>query len=92
MAGHLQKVAGIVIGKFTDCPPSTEHIKQFTLDEMLVDRCASLGVPVLRGPTIGHVDDQTTLPIGCTAELDAGDGTITLLEAAVTISGRNCES
>ena len=32
---------------------------------------------------IGHVDDQTTLPIGCLAELDAEAGTLTLLEPGV---------
>jgi muramoyltetrapeptide carboxypeptidase LdcA involved in peptidoglycan recycling len=32
---------------------------------------------------IGHVEDQTTLPLGCLAELDAGAGTLRLLEAPV---------
>jgi len=32
---------------------------------------------------IGHVQDQTTLPLGCLAELDAGEGRLTLLEEPV---------
>ena len=32
---------------------------------------------------IGHLDDQTTVPIGCEAELDVAAGTLTLLENAV---------
>jgi len=35
------------------------------------------------GLMIGHVENQTTLPIGCLAELDATDGTLTLLEPGV---------
>ena len=32
---------------------------------------------------IGHIDDQLTLPLGVQAEIDAGVGTIRLLEPAV---------
>jgi muramoyltetrapeptide carboxypeptidase len=35
------------------------------------------------GLMIGHVEDQATLPVGCLAELDAGAGTLTLLEEPV---------
>ncbi|MCE5209389.1 MAG: hypothetical protein LLG42_13890 [Chloroflexi bacterium] len=32
---------------------------------------------------IGQVEDQTTLPVGCLAELDVEAGTLRLLEAGV---------
>ncbi len=39
--------------------------------------------PAVSGLMIGHEDDQNTWPIGCPAELDAGTGTLTLLEPGV---------
>jgi len=82
LAGCLQAAAGIVLGKFTELPPP-RRAHQFTLEQVLRDRCGALGIPVVRGLMIGHVDDQTTVPIGCLAELDADRKTLTLLEAAV---------
>ena len=82
LAGQLQQAAGIVLGKFTEVPPA-RHAHQFTLEQVLSDRFENLGVPVVRGLMIGHVADQTTLPIGCQVELDADAQTLTLLETAV---------
>jgi muramoyltetrapeptide carboxypeptidase len=39
---------------------------------------------VLSGLTIGHTDDQLTLPLGVTAELDADKGELVIEEAGVT--------
>jgi muramoyltetrapeptide carboxypeptidase len=78
LAGKLDQVAGIVFGKFTET--DTEE-NTFSVEQVLRDRCASLKVPVIRGLMIGHVDDQTVLPIGCTAELDGDKGSLTLLES-----------
>ena len=83
LAGALQKCAGIVFGKFSGCTTSASWAKQFTVEEVLVDRCSTLGIPVLRGLMIGHIDDQTTLPVDCLAELDAEAGTLRLLEPGV---------
>jgi len=33
---------------------------------------------------VGHIEDQTTLPVGYLAELDADAGTLTLLEPGVS--------
>jgi len=83
LSGDLEKVAGIVFGKFTDCKTSASWAKQLTVEEVLTDRCEMLGIPALRGLMIGHVENQTTLPIGCEAELDVDAGTLRLLEPAV---------
>ena len=48
-----------------------------------LERPRALGVPAIAGLMVGHVEDQTTLPIGCLAELDADAGTLTLLEPGV---------
>jgi muramoyltetrapeptide carboxypeptidase len=80
LAGRLQQTAGIVFGKFTE----TDHDgNSFSVERVLRDRCEPLGIPVLRGLMIGHVPDQTVVPIGARAALDADAGTLTLLEPAV---------
>lgn len=80
LAGQLQRVAGIVLGKFTDCNPEYSSGSSLSLTAVLAERCGQFGVPVLRGLMIGHIDDQTVVPVGCMAELDAEAGTLRLLE------------
>ncbi len=80
LAGKLQQVAGIAFGKFTEAKDSGNT---FSIEEVLHDRCGELGIPVMRGFMFGHVKDQTVMPIGIEAELDADKGTLQLLEAAV---------
>ena len=81
LAGKLQHAAGIVFGKFT----KTDYDgNTFSIEEVIRMRCAALGIPVVSGLMIGHVADKTTVPIGIKARLDADNGTLELLEAAVT--------
>ncbi len=82
LSGHLQKVAGVALGKFTESGGYGGN--EFSLEDVFRMRFEPLGVPTVRGLMIGHVEDQTTVPIGIEAELDADAGNITLLEAAVT--------
>ncbi len=81
LTGKLDQLAGLVFGKFTDGAPSGG--RSLSLEEIFTERARQLGKPAMRGLMFGHVDDQTTLPIGAEAELDADAGTLTLLETAV---------
>ncbi len=81
LAGKLQEVAGIAFGKFTK---ASDDGNTYSVEQVIRMRCESLGVPVIRGLMIGHVRDQTTVPVGLQAKLDADAGTLQLLEAAVT--------
>ena len=81
LAGKLDQVSGIVMGKFTRIP---EEGNSFNLEEIIEQLLVPLGIPVLRGPMIGHVTDKTTVPMGIMAELDADAQTLTLLEPAVS--------
>jgi muramoyltetrapeptide carboxypeptidase len=81
LANRLQQVAGIAFGKFTDTGGSGGNT--FSIEEVLRDRCGDLGVPVVRGLMIGHVEDQTVVPVGIEAELNADDASLHLLEEAV---------
>lgn len=82
LSGHLQNVAGVALGKFTETGGYGGN--EFSLEDVFRMRFEPLGVPTVRGLMIGHVEDQTTVPVGIEAELDADRGHITLLEAAVT--------
>ncbi len=83
LSGALSRVAGVVLGGFTDCPVSEGSFGTLTLDEVFDDYFAPLGVPVYRGAQFGHVKRKFTIPLGVTAEIDADAGTLRLLEPAV---------
>ena len=82
LAGVLDRIAGFVLGRCTDCDPGS-GFGSLTLEQVLEDHIAALGIPAFRGSMIGHIPEQFTLPIGCRAEMDADRGTIRLLEPAV---------
>ena len=82
LSGNLQKAGGVVFGKFTEHPKS-EWAQNRLQEDVLVERVRALNIPAVMGLMIGHVQDQTTLPLGCLAELDASAGTLTLLEEPV---------
>jgi muramoyltetrapeptide carboxypeptidase len=81
LAGKLQQAAGIAFGKFTK---TEDEGNTFSIEEIIRQRCANLGIPVVGGLMIGHIADKTTVPIGIEAELNADAGTLELLESAVT--------
>ncbi len=83
LAGCLQKTAGIVFGKFSEMR-SSEWVQNRLLEDVLAERVRALGIPAVSGLMIGHVEDQTTLPVGCMAELDASTRSLTLLEEPVS--------
>ncbi|UTA48405.1 LD-carboxypeptidase [Simiduia sp. 21SJ11W-1] len=77
LAGVFDQVAGVVFGKFTDADIDGPS---FSLEQIFRERTAHLKVPVVRGLMIGHVRDQSVIPVGGLAELDGDAGTLTLLE------------
>jgi muramoyltetrapeptide carboxypeptidase len=82
LAGILDRIAGFVFGRCTDCEPGDGY-GSLTLEEVLEDHVAPLGVPAWFNAMIGHIQDQWTVPVGIEAELDAEAGTVRLLEPAV---------
>ena len=83
LAGILGKLKGVVFGQCTDCDPGGPSYGGFTLSEVLQQHLEPLGIPAFQGGQFGHVANQYSLPLGIEAELDAGAGTIRLLEPAV---------
>lgn len=88
LAGKLESAAGIVFGECQDCRPRDfrpSYESTFSLGEVLDHILGGLKVPVLSGMTLGHTDDQATLPLGVMATLDADKGELVIEEPA-TIS------
>lgn len=82
MMGELDKLAGVIIGQFTEMKKGTSD-GALGFDEVLFTYFGPLEIPVAYGFPIGHVDDQWTLPVGVRARLDADAGEVELLEGAV---------
>lgn len=78
----LGKVAGVVFGQCTSCKTGGSF-GGFTLSQVLEQHLAPLGIPAFQGALFGHIANQFSLPQGIRAEIDAGEGTIRLLEPAV---------
>jgi muramoyltetrapeptide carboxypeptidase len=86
LAGKLAAAAGVVWGECDDCGPrrfEPAAVSPFTLGEVVDNLLGALKVPVLSGLTIGHTNDQLTLPLGVTATLDATAGTLEITESGV---------
>jgi muramoyltetrapeptide carboxypeptidase len=83
-AGKLDGVAGIVLGDFPDCEPPVAGSP--TVRDVCLRILGKLGVPIVFGAPVGHtMRPMLTLPLGVKARLRAeGDGTLEILEAAVT--------
>lgn len=86
-AGKLARVRGIAVGHLSGCEWNEDgsspwpHTK--TLEEMLEQRLAPLGVPVLYQLPFGHAAHNATLPLGVQATLDAEDGSLVISEPAL---------
>jgi muramoyltetrapeptide carboxypeptidase len=82
LAGKLDQAAAIIWGECSKCTGGAFD-GGMSVGEVVDAILAPLNKPVLAGLTIGHTDDQLTLPLGLMATLDAGKGTLTIEEAAV---------
>ena len=51
--------------------------------DVLADLLGGLGLPMVSELGFGHCPGQLTVPLGAQAELDADNGTLTLLEPAL---------
>ncbi|MBD1940299.1 LD-carboxypeptidase [Microcoleus sp. FACHB-68] len=82
LAGILNQISGFIFGQCTDCDPE-EPDKSLTLGQVLSEHIKPLRIPAWYGSMIGHIPNKFTLPVGGEVEIDAGTGTIQLLEPAV---------
>ena len=80
LSGALAQLAGLAFGRFDACDdPDGEG---FSSLEVLRERTADLGIPVLAGLPLGHGEaGNAALPLGVMARLDADAGRLSLLSA-----------
>ena len=76
-AGLLKGLAGIGLGRFSwaedDVLPG-----DFTLEEILLERLTPLGIPIVRGLSVGHGRPNLALPLGVRARLDGASGLLSI--------------
>jgi len=77
LAGHLDGVAGVILGSFQDCGPLED------VHSVVKEAFRHTGVPILAGFEIGHGTDNLTVPIGLEADLDTQDCSLRLQESAI---------
>ncbi|BBM70195.1 S66 peptidase family protein [Rhodothermus marinus] len=84
LAGVLDRLAGLVLGHFTDCAPAASS-PSLSLDEVLADYFGAAPYPVVTDFPYGHVAAKNTLPVGVRARLvaDASGIRLSLLEPVV---------
>lgn len=75
LGGHLEGVAGVALGDFTDCPPGPHGV---SVERVLERELDALGVPVVAGLPFGHDLPNEPLLLGAEAELDAEQGCLRL--------------
>ena len=83
LCGALQQLAGIGFGSFQGCEePDKETVsagERFSLEQVLRERTADLGIPVLAGLPVGHEPGNGALPLGVPCRLDGECGELSLL-------------
>ncbi len=86
LAGKLDGIAGFVFGtsvnlQYQTLPDGPEST--LSIEEMLDELIAPLGVPAISNVPFGHGKHMATMPLGARARLDATAKTLEVLEGAV---------
>jgi muramoyltetrapeptide carboxypeptidase len=82
LCGALQQLAGVGLGSFSGCvdtdraaaPPET----RFSAEQVLRERTADLGIPVVANLPVGHAPGNAALPVGAWARLEGSTGRLEL--------------
>jgi muramoyltetrapeptide carboxypeptidase len=86
-AGKLQECAGIWLGDFKRCVPRAQSPlwegHNLTVEELIGELIAPLGIPTMHGLRIGHGSEVMTVPLGVRARLDADAGRLEIVEPAL---------
>ncbi|MFN9631048.1 MAG: LD-carboxypeptidase [Cyanobacteriota bacterium] len=82
LCGALQQLAGLGLGSFSGCKDSDREDQapstQFSAEEVLRERTADLGLPVVANLPVGHAPGNGALPVGGWARLDGDRGRLEL--------------
>ncbi|GAB4186835.1 MAG: LD-carboxypeptidase [Coleofasciculaceae cyanobacterium] len=75
MSDAFKGVRGIALGRFSRCDPPKD-VPSWTVEEVLRDRLADLGIPIVTDLPFGHEGVNAALPVGQTVVLDGDKGTL----------------
>jgi muramoyltetrapeptide carboxypeptidase len=85
LCGALDEIAGLGFGNFEGCDdePSDgeDHhasMRRFSLNQVLDERTADLGIPRVFDLPVGHRCGNAALPLGAIAQLDGEAGRLSL--------------
>lgn len=73
--GHLSRVAGVVLGEFTDCSSGKFEV---ATESVLRERLARLGVPVASGLPVGHGKKNAPMMLGALMSLNTENRSLTM--------------
>jgi muramoyltetrapeptide carboxypeptidase len=90
LGGKFRNIRALILGECLDCRPrefQPGFESSFSLGEVYDNILGDLKAPCFSGLTIGHTDDQLTLPLGVRATVDADACTLTIEEEALDTQG-----
>ena len=80
LAHKLDRVAGLLLGNFLDCEPTSGG---YTLEEILRELVCDLEIPVMANFPAGHGPENWALPLGARMGLDASNRALRFLESSI---------
>jgi muramoyltetrapeptide carboxypeptidase len=83
LSGVFRRIAGLLLGKFTDCMPSDPTKPYLTVEQVVEEMLRNVRCPVLTNVQFGHIPKKLTLPLGIAAAIDSRAGHLNILEGAV---------
>ncbi|MBN1841668.1 MAG: LD-carboxypeptidase [Deltaproteobacteria bacterium] len=83
LGGHLDAVAGVLLGSFQDCGPIED------VYAIVKEAFRQSAVPILAGFDLGHGADNLTVPVGLQAAMDTEDGSLRFQEPATSGNGNS---
>ncbi|MFH1076113.1 MAG: LD-carboxypeptidase, partial [Pseudomonadota bacterium] len=76
LSDRLSRLSGVALGAFSECGGA--HV----IHEIVKEHFEETNIPIIGGFEIGHINDNLTIPMGLTAELDTDNGELAFKETA----------
>lgn len=77
MAGVLDRLAGLVVGQFTEYSPD---LNEYTMEEMIAHMTAGTSYPIAFNVPIGHVEHNIPIVEGATTTLEVGTQSVSIIQ------------
>ncbi|MCX6149991.1 MAG: LD-carboxypeptidase [Ignavibacteriales bacterium] len=83
LAGILEQIKGVIIGRFVDCFETDQSKKSLTLNEVINDYFGKLKIPIIYNFQHGHIKDNITIAFGIKYKINTEDSFVEIIESAV---------